>query len=75
VLLPLQRPDLFQSNLLRLNKGILLYGEHVFGEESTPTGLQSTHVPCRMSCAHQAQANSFRSVSHVQDLQALARRC
>lgn len=27
VLLPLQRPDLFQSNLLRLNKGILLYGD------------------------------------------------
>lgn len=29
VLLPLQRPDLFQSNLLRLNKGILLYGDRV----------------------------------------------
>ena len=59
VLLPLQRPDLFQSNLLRLNKGILLYGEcragyqihrNVHSRQSSAGRTQKS--PCGWLTAH-----------------------
>ena len=51
VLLPLQRPDLFQSNLLRLNKGILLYGDQANSKAAADSAhLCSFHGCCPGRC-------------------------
>ena len=56
VLLPLQRPDLFQSNLLRLNKGILLYGNQMNSKAANDTAhLCRLRGCCPYCCSERLQ--------------------